>query len=384
MKVLAIVRTELTRVFRWRANVFFLLIMPMGLILLLGMAFGNSNTRVGVVTGENGSLARQLIKELGSQPGLETRSYAGRSALEKAVERGYVSAGLVIPGNYDRRLRAGKPASIDYFARPDSLGPQVRIAVEAAVSAQGSDLTAARIVKRSRGGTLGGALERVGAVKVGSPVGIRALAAGGGKYPRSRGQFQQSASTQLLLFAFLSALTGGVWLIETRRLGVARRMLSTPSSARQIMLGIMFGRWLITLMQSLLIVVFSWLVFSVNWGDPLATGAVILAFSLVAVGAGLLIGTLFSSEQQAAPVGMIIGLTFAAIGGSMAPLETFPATMRKIAHVTPHAWANDAFNHLLANGGGLSSVWLDVTVLCGYALVLLTLASWRLRRVLTT
>jgi ABC-2 type transport system permease protein len=146
----------------------------------------------------------------------------------------------------------------------------------------------------------------------------------------------------------------------------------------------MLGRWVITLMQSLLIVVFSWLVFSVNWGDPLGTGAIILASSLVAVGAGLLIGTLFSSEQQAAPVGMIVGLTFAAIGGSMAPLETFPDTMRKIAHVTPHAWANDAFNHLLVNGGGLSSVWLDVTVLCAYAAVLLTLATWRLRRVLTT
>ena len=47
--MLAIVKTELTRTFRWRANIFFLLILPMGLILLLGVAFGNSSTRVGVV-----------------------------------------------------------------------------------------------------------------------------------------------------------------------------------------------------------------------------------------------------------------------------------------------------------------------------------------------
>jgi hypothetical protein len=26
----------------------------------------------------------------------------------------------------------------------------------------------------------------------------------------------------------------------------------------------------------------------------------------------------------------------------MAPLEVFPDTARKIAHITPHAWANDA------------------------------------------
>jgi len=384
MKVLAIVRNELTRTFRWRANIFFLLIMPMGLILLLGAAFGNSNALVGVVKQENGPLAGQLVTVLGNQQGLDARSYSSEGALEKAVERGYVSGGLVIASNYDQRLRSGKTAALRFFARPDSVAPQIRIALESAVSAQGSTLVAARIVRAQRNLTLASALERVNAVKVASPATVRLLAAGGGKYPSSQGRFQQSASTQLLLFVFLSALTGSVWLIETRRLGVARRMLSTPTSTREILLGIMLGRWIITLLQALIIVLFSWLIFSVNWGDPLGTSAVILAFSLVAVGAGVLIGTLFGSEQQAAPTGMIIGLVFAAIGGSMAPLQTFPATMRKVAHITPHAWANDAFNHLLVSGGGLSVVWLDVLVLCGYALVLLTLATWRLRRVLTT
>jgi ABC-2 type transport system permease protein len=383
VKVLAIVRTELTRTFRWRANIFFLLIMPMGLILLLGVAFGNSNARVGVVNRGDGALAGQLVKALGNEPGLDARSYGSQGSMEKAVERGYVSAGLVIPSRFDARIQAGKPVALRYFGRPDSLAPQVRIAVESAVSAQGSDIAAAQIVRSARKTSLQSALGRVKAVKVAAPVSVQLLSAKGGKYPKSQGQFDRSASTQLLLFVFLSALTGSVWLIETRRLGVARRMLSTPSSAREILLGIVIGRWVITLMQSLLIVLFSWLVFSVSWGNPLGTAAVILSFSLVAVGAGVLIGTLFSSEQQAGPVGMIVGLTFAAIGGSMAPLDAFPTTVRKVAHVTPHAWANDAFNHLLVNGGGFGTVLLDVAILCGYAVVLLTLATWRLRRVLT-
>jgi ABC-2 type transport system permease protein len=384
VRVLAIVKTELTRTFRWRANIFFLLILPMGLILLLGVAFGNSSTRVGVVEKEKGQLASQLVKSLGDQPGLDTRNYDGLGSLEKAVERGNVSAGLVLGMDYDRRLQAGKTVTIQYFARPDSLAPQIRMAVESVVAAQGSTLVAARIVRDERGTTFQSALERVSALKAASPVSVNLLAAKGGKYPAASGQFQQSASTQLLLFAFLSALTGAAWLIETRRLGVARRMLSTPSSSREILLGIVLGRWVITLLQSALIVFFSWLIFSVSWGNPLGTGAIILLFSLVAVGAGVLIGTLFSSQEQAGPIGMIIGLVFAAIGGSMEPLQYFPSTMRKIAHITPHAWANDAFNTLLTNGGGLTSVWLDVVVLCAFAAVLLTLATWRLRRVLTT
>jgi ABC-2 type transport system permease protein len=385
IRILAIVRTELTRIFRWRANIFFLLIMPMGLILLLGVAFGNSNARVGVYKQENGSLAAQLVKALDNQPGLDTRSYGSQASMEKAVERGYVSAGLVIPKSYDSSIQAGTPVALGYFARPDSLAPQVRFAVESAVSAQGSDISAARVVQAQSKSSLQSALQRVSSVKLKPPASVRLLdAAGSGAYPASQGQFQHSASSQLLLFAFLSALTGSVWLIETRRLGVARRMLSTPSSVREILLGIVCGRWVITLLQSLAIILFSWIVFSVSWGDPLATGAIVLVFSLVAVGAGVLIGTLFSSDQQATSVGMIVGLVFAAIGGSMAPLDTFPKTMQTVAHITPHAWANQALDHVLTNGSGIGSVGVDLLVLCGYALVLLALASWRLRRVLTS
>jgi ABC-2 type transport system permease protein len=383
MKTLAIVGTELRRVLRWRANIFFLLIMPMGLILLLGVAFGSSSARVGVVRAGNGPLARELASALDNQPGLDTRGFGSERALERAVERGYVSAGLVIPSDYDQRLRAGKTVGLPYLSRPDSLAQQVRVAVEAAVNEQGSLVAAARSVRAERGGSSAQALARVEAIRIPAPVRVRLLAADGGSYPVSQDQFQQSASTQLLLFVFLSALTGSVWLIETRRLGVARRMLSTPTSAREILWGTALGRWTVALLQAIVIIFFSWLVFSVNWGDPVATGTLVVVFSLVAVGAGMLIGTLFSSEQQAGPVAMIVGLVCAAIGGSMVPLEVFPSTMRTVAHVTPHAWANDAFTHLLQHGGGLTSIAVDLAVLSGFALVLLTLSGWRLRRVLT-
>ena len=78
-------------------------------------------------------------------------------------------------------------------------------------------------------------------------------------------------------------------------------------------------------------------------------------------------GTLFSSEQQAAPVALLLGLGLAALGGSMAPLEVFPPTARTIAHVTPHAWANDAFSKLLDHGGDLVTVLPQVGVLLAFA-----------------
>jgi ABC-2 type transport system permease protein len=67
----------------------------------------------------------------------------------------------------------------------------------------------------------------------------------------------------------------------------------------------------------------------------------------------------------------------------MVPLEVFTPAMRRIAHATPQAWANDAFSELLRHGGSIVTVGKYLAILLGYALVILALATWRLRRSLT-
>ena len=165
--------------------------------------------------------------------------------------------------------------------------------------------------------------------------------------------------------------------------GVARRMLSTPTSVRTILTGQTIGRLTVALLQALIIVLGSALFFGVRWGDPAGTTAVVIAFCLVGAGAGMLIGSVFSNEEQAGPVSILIGLGLAALGGSMVPLEVFPPAVRSAAHVTPHAWGNDAFSTLLRHGGGRGDVLGDVAVLFGFAAVLIALGTWRLRRALT-
>ncbi len=58
----------------------------------------------------------------------------------------------------------------------------------------------------------------------------------------------------------------------------------------------------------------------------------------------------------------------------MAPLEVFPSTARTIAHITPHAWANDAFSKLLKHGGDLITVLPQIAVLLAFALAAISLA----------
>jgi ABC-2 type transport system permease protein len=385
MKALWIGAANLRRMFRVRANIFFVFVFPMLLILAVGATFGgSSDPRLGVVSRGSGALGTALVRQLEQSPHLQVVPVSDPAALLTEVERGDLAAGLVIPSGYDTVIRTGHDATVRYMARPAQSSQQVGEVVQAAVSQQSQLLGAARfaVAEHSAPGFDAGLAAASRAQPTVPPLSIVQTTAGTTTFPATLGQFDEGASTELLLFLFLTAMTGAVALIETRRLGLSRRMLATPTSPGTIIAGETVGRVMIGAVQALVIIGGSALLFGVNWGQPIAVAAVVIVFLFAASGAGLLLGTLFRNEQQAVPVSLLVGLGLGALGGCMVPLEVFSPLMRRIAHVTPQAWGNDALAKLVDNGASIGAILPQLGVLAGYAVVLLALASWRLRRVL--
>jgi len=134
---------------------------------------------------------------------------------------------------------------------------------------------------------------------------------------------------------------------------------------------------------AVLIAIATWVLFAVSWGDPVGALALLLAFALVTTGVAMLAGAVFRNDQQASSVGVFLGLGLGALGGCMLPLDLFTGPMRTVAHITPQAWANDAFAELVRHDGNVVDILPNLGVLLAMAVALLTLASWRLRKVLT-
>jgi len=386
VKALTIAGLNLRRLFRQRSNIFFVIILPMMLILLLGAAFGGSYTPViGVVGQEVGPLGEDIIAFLEDAESLNVKLYSTETDLMNAVERGRVQAGLVIPTGYDDTLRSGGEATVSFFGRPGSLAQQLGTTVRAAISEQNALVRAARFAESE--GVVSSADSVTLAAETAAVVpGVRVqtTTASETSFTEDTGKFDASASTMLLLFIFITPLMGAVALIETRRLGISRRMLATPTSTGVILVGETLGRFSIALLQALIIIVGSSIAFGVNWGDPVGAILIVALFCLVGTGAGMLLGSVFNNDQQAGSVALLLGLGLAALGGSMAPLEIFPDMMRTIAHFTPHAWGNDAFAEITRRGGGVADIPVELGVLAGYAVVLLSLATWRLRKSITS
>ena len=387
-KALAIATTNLRRTFRVRTNILFIFIYPMVLILVLGVTFGGSSTpRVGVVSAGSGALGQQLLSQLERAPSLQIESIGDSATLQTGVERGNLNAGVVIPSGYDSSIRAGQPVVITYIARPDRFAQQLGETIRGVVARQSALIGAAQFaVAQGAAPNFDAGLSAASkAAPLVPAVSVVESTAGTSRFSSTVGVYDEGSWTELLLFIFLVALTGGaVGLIETRRLGLARRMLSTPTTAGTLIVGEVLGRLLVAMIQALVIIIGSALFFGVRWGQPAGVAAVVILFALASAGAGLFIGTLFRNEQQAIGVTLLLGLGLAAMGGCMVPLEIFSPTMKTVAHLTPHAWANDAFAQLVGHGASIAQIVPQLGVLAGFGVVLLSLATWRLRRVLVT
>ncbi len=388
MKSLVIAATNLRRFLRDRSNVFWVFIAPILMILILGASFGGDSTpRLGLLTEGTGELAADLSARLDASGDVRVAVFDSRDALVRAVERGELEAGLVIPAGYEETISAGGSIDVEFVTDSIDDTRAIRTSVESVITQQGSLLRAAQFVEAEGVGTFAEGLAAAAEVEPYlAPIEVTTTASGEAFSLSRLGRFDSSAHTMLLLYIFLTSTASSGALIQTRRLGVARRMISTPTTARTVLIGEGLGRYSVALVQGLFIMLGTWLVFGVDWGDPLGAAAVLLVFALVGSGAAMLMGALFNNDQQASGLGVLFGLGLAALGGCMVPLEVFKwlsPGLWKVAHVTPHAWGLEAFDNLVLDGGGLVDILPYLGILLAYAVVLYAIASWQLRRVLT-
>ncbi|HEX6330617.1 MAG TPA: ABC transporter permease [Actinomycetota bacterium] len=381
MKAFTIGWLNLRRVFRDRVGLFFIVVFPFLIILAIGAVFGSGFTPVvGVVSG-GGELGSDLVRRLEETEGIDVRTYGDREELTTAVERGEAEAGLIVPDDYDDHVRSGQTADLPFLSRPAGAGAQVALTVEAALAEQSAALRAARLVESEGLASFDEALGRARELAPTVPrVEVEETVAGGDE---PLGDFDFGAAQELVLFVFVISLSASSMLIESRRLGVSRRMLASPTGAGTILAGEAIGRFAIALFEGLLIFVVTLMLFGVDWGDPVAGIAVIVVFSVVGTGAAMLMGASLHNAEQAGALGVFIGLGFAALGGCMVPIELFPPAVATAAHVTPHAWALDAFDAILREGAGIAEVLPELGVLAAYGAALLLIGAAVFRRRLT-
>lgn len=414
IKTLQVTLNDLRITFKDRAIWLNLVIIPVILIVIIGAVNGgfgsDSQPRllVDVFDADDSALSAQFLDTLRAINAslvvcpfddgdealcrLDGETLTPERARSRLDDR-RIEAVLEIPVGFGEQTQAGQPVSIVYRSNDAPGQPSTLLqTVQAAVQRIASAATAAQV-----GGTVYAAdfdfaddadraafeqdvYGRAAAIwsEVGSVVRYTQTAAQEDDDSGPNG-FSQSVPGMGSMYVMFTILGVTVFLIQERKNGTLQRLFTMPVSRVQLLSGKILARFTMGMIQY--VVAFTAGVFlGVSFGkDPVALGLVMVSFTLCITALSFLFGSFVTTEQQAGSFSTLIVLTAAPLGGAWWPLEIVPDFMRIVGHISPIAWAMDAFNELMIYGGGLGDVLLPVGVLLAATAVMFGLAIIRFR-----
>jgi ABC-2 type transport system permease protein len=82
--------------------------------------------------------------------------------------------------------------------------------------------------------------------------------------------------------------------------------------------------------------------------------------AMAAIGFGLIVGTVASSQSQAGMFGSFMVVILAILGGIFLPVYMMPEPLRVISMISPLRWGIDSFLDLFVRNGDLKSIWPNI------------------------
>jgi ABC-2 type transport system permease protein len=341
--VIAILGVNIARIIGDRRLLALATVFPLLFILVTGLLAGSPKEPVGLV-----NPSARLLELVRHTEGVKVRIEPNRTSLNDDILRGRVVAGLVgLPTTHD----AIRVDFVSQSATTDAV--QARTDVVALL-----DLIAAE-------GSSGHVTDSVLAHT---------------HTPAPFSPFSYVAPADLVLFMGITVLVLSSGLVESRRLGILRRLIAAPVRTRSMVAAQVLSLLLVAAAQSIGLLVLGRVLFGVHWGNAPAVGAVVALLALALSGASVLIGYWARSQEQAIATAVVVGIAAGMLGGCVYPLDVVGTTVRAVGHVVPQAWAMDAFIRLIYHHAGFITVLPEIGALAVFAIVLCGLAVRRSTR----
>ncbi|MCS7071759.1 MAG: ABC transporter permease, partial [Anaerolinea sp.] len=314
---------------------------------------------------------------------------------ERAAERAEEArslAQLLIPADIGARLEAGEAVTVIYRSDEGLTAPSlilqavqaaalrtgaVQVAVDAAESIVAGFPALTFRDEADRAAFFDGVRARAQALWQTDPIAVNYVQSGAAAANPGTSGFSQSVPGIGSMYVMLTILPAVGAFIRAKREGTLQRLVTMPVRRSQILGGMLLARFLLGLIQYGIVFGFG-LFLGVRYGtDPLALILVMVSFTLCVTALMIALTGFIRSEMQAAGITLFMGLTLAPLGGAWWPLDIVPEAMRVIGHISPIAWAMDAYHALIFYGGGLIDVLPSVAVLLGMAAALFAIGVRR-------
>ncbi|PEX94279.1 ABC transporter permease [Bacillus cereus] len=182
-----------------------------------------------------------------------------------------------------------------------------------------------------------------------------------------------------ILFVMIVMLSATGTILKARQLGVWSRLLGTPVSKVQILAGYILSFFLIGWIQFGVLMILTYSLFDVQWGNLLGVITLVSVLLLAVIGLALLLASIVKTTEQQSALGNIVVISTCMISGLYWPIEIEPAWMQTAANFVPQTWAMRGFTELIVRGGTLADIGGYVGILILFAGIFFIIGLTRIR-----
>jgi ABC-2 type transport system permease protein len=201
-----------------------------------------------------------------------------------------------------------------------------------------------------------------------------------GKHREAPSGFQGSVPGSLVMFVLMSMVFSGVGLTIERVSGVLKRLGMSPASKEEVVLGKLFGRMGVAVIQIAVLLLVGKFLFGVSLGDsPFALLLLMLTFAFCTGGFSILFGSLFRNPEHMEGIAIITTLTMSALGGCWWPLEVVGRPFQIVALFFPTGWTMEGLHRLISFGFGTAAILPHAAVLVAFGTAFVLIGARRLR-----
>jgi ABC-2 type transport system permease protein len=184
-----------------------------------------------------------------------------------------------------------------------------------------------------------------------------------------------------VMFLLFTASGAAGALLDEAESGTLDRVLSSRVTMTSLMLGKLAYNSLLAFSQLVVMFLWGWAVFKLDFWSHIPGFIVMGVCTAVAVAAfGLLLASICKTRAQLGALSTLVILVMSSIGGSMFPRFLMPESMQKAGLLTINAWAIDGFTKIFWRDEPISHLWPQVSVLVAIAIVLFAIARRVARR----
>lgn len=340
--------------------------LPAMQLLLFGYAIRTEVRRLPTVvvddsrTGES----RALVQVLANTDNFRiVATVPDRAAARRWIERSAARVALVIPADYQRRIRRGHTGVAQLLI--DAADPQ----------SSGAALSGAQLAAQARGAQL-----LATRLRMAPPVEVRVRP---WYNPAQRSAAYIVPGIVGILLTITMTLITATAIVRERERGTLEQLIVTPIGKASLMLGKLLPFVLVGYVQMTVVLVLGIVFFRIPiQGSLPLLYALALVFIVASLGIGLLVSTVARTQAQAMQVSFFFLLPNILLSGYVFPRAAMPEPAQWVGALLPLTWFLEILRGILLKGVGFGDLWRPLLAIAAMACLLPAVAVRRFAKTL--